>query len=118
MKFEITSPGARIVPTCSGCIMLEDAGFIQARLWLATRCGWGTIRISRFRRPIRSSRTLPTCCKSTTTTANNQITTAESKQIRARREELKSVTEGFVACCKEGNFGAMKKEAARRKAAK
>jgi hypothetical protein len=40
--------------------------------------------------------------------ADNQITSAEAKQIRARWEELKSVTEGFVACCEEGNFGAMK----------
>jgi hypothetical protein len=39
-----------------------------------------------------------------TAAADNQITTAESKQIRARWEELKSVTEGFVACCEEGNF--------------
>lgn len=36
--------------------------------------------------------------------ADNQITAAESKQIRARWEELKSVTEGFVACCENGNF--------------
>ena len=46
--------------------------------------------------------------------ADNQITSAESKQIRARWEELKSVTEGFVACCEEGNFGPMKDAAARR----
>ncbi len=45
--------------------------------------------------------------------ADNQITTAESKQIRARWEELKSVTEGFVTACEEGNFGALKKEAGR-----
>ncbi len=43
--------------------------------------------------------------------ADNQITAAESKQIRARWEELKSVTEGFVACCEEGNFSPMKKPA-------
>jgi hypothetical protein len=36
--------------------------------------------------------------------ADNQITQKESEQIRARWEELKSVTEGFVACCEEGNF--------------
>lgn len=46
--------------------------------------------------------------------ADNQITPAEAKQIRARWEELKSVTEGFVACCEEGNFGPMKTEAAKR----
>jgi len=42
--------------------------------------------------------------------ADNQITPAEAKQIRARWEELKSATEGFVVCCENGNFGAMKKE--------
>jgi hypothetical protein len=46
--------------------------------------------------------------------ADNQITPPESKQIRARWEELKSVTEGFVAGCEEGDFGALKTEAARR----
>ena len=40
--------------------------------------------------------------------ADNQITPAEAKQIRATWEELKSVTEGFVACCEEGNFGPLK----------
>jgi len=41
--------------------------------------------------------------------ADNQITATEAKQIRARWEELKSATEGFVACCEQGNFGPMKK---------
>lgn len=36
--------------------------------------------------------------------ADNQISTKEAKDIRARWEELKSVTEGFVRCCEEGNF--------------
>ncbi len=36
--------------------------------------------------------------------ADNQITRKESKDIRGRWEELKSVTESFVACCEEGNF--------------
>jgi Phage regulatory protein CII (CP76) len=36
--------------------------------------------------------------------ADNQITSKESEQIRARWEELKSVTESFVVCCEEGNF--------------
>ncbi len=40
--------------------------------------------------------------------ADNQVTPKEAKQIRARWEELKSVTEGFVACCEEGNFAAIK----------
>lgn len=39
-----------------------------------------------------------------TAAADNRITRAESEQIRARWEELKSVTEGFVTCCEEGNF--------------
>ena len=42
------------------------------------------------------------------TAADNQITPKEAKQIRARWEELKSVTEGFVACCEEGNFSVLK----------
>jgi hypothetical protein len=52
-----------------------------------------------------------------TAAADNQITHAESKQIRARWEELKTVTEGFVACCEEGNFGPLKNDAAKRAAA-
>ncbi len=36
--------------------------------------------------------------------ADNQITEKESRQIRARWEELKSVTESFVACAEEGSF--------------
>jgi transposase len=40
--------------------------------------------------------------------ADNHITEKESKQIRARWEELKSVTEGFVVCCEEGNFRPLK----------
>jgi hypothetical protein len=43
-----------------------------------------------------------------TAAADNQITANEAKTIRARWEELKSVTEGFVACCEEGNFSALK----------
>jgi hypothetical protein len=46
-----------------------------------------------------------------TAAADNQITSAEAKQIRARWEELKTATEGFVACCEEGNFGALEKAA-------
>jgi hypothetical protein len=40
--------------------------------------------------------------------ADNQISQAEARQIRNRWEELKSVTEGFVACCEQGNFAALK----------
>jgi hypothetical protein len=50
--------------------------------------------------------------------ADNEITAEEAKQIRARWEELKSVTEGFVVCCEEGNFRALKQEAAKRDAMK
>jgi hypothetical protein len=39
--------------------------------------------------------------------ADNEISPPESKKIRARWEELKTVTEGFVACCEEGNFSAL-----------
>ncbi len=40
--------------------------------------------------------------------ADNHVTKTEAKSIRARWEDLKSVTEGFVSCCEEGNFGPMK----------
>ncbi len=48
--------------------------------------------------------------------ADNQITEKEARDIRARWEELKAVTEGFVACCEEGNFLVLKEkhEAAKR----
>ncbi len=36
--------------------------------------------------------------------ADSHISEKEAKQIRARWEELKCVTEGFVACCEQGNF--------------
>ncbi|HOX57279.1 MAG TPA: hypothetical protein P5205_11590 [Candidatus Paceibacterota bacterium] len=42
--------------------------------------------------------------------ADNQVTQKESHQIRARWEELKSVTETFVACCEEGNFRALREK--------
>lgn len=43
-----------------------------------------------------------------TAAADNQVTQKESQDIRARWEELKSVTEGFVTCCEEGNFQPLK----------
>ena len=46
-------------------------------------------------------------------TADEKITPAESKEIRARWEELKTVTEGFVACCEEGNFSHLRNHAAK-----
>jgi len=42
--------------------------------------------------------------------ADNQITEKEARDIRARWEELKAVTEGFVACCEEGNFSVLKEK--------
>jgi hypothetical protein len=47
--------------------------------------------------------------------ADNQITVAESADIRGRWEELKSVTEGFVVCCEQGNFRPLKEPAAKSK---
>jgi hypothetical protein len=43
--------------------------------------------------------------------ADNEINSAEAKKIRARWEDLKTVTEGFVHCCEQGNFTALKAEA-------
>jgi hypothetical protein len=45
-----------------------------------------------------------------TAAADNHITPKESAVIRARWEELKSVTEGFVACCEAGNFSLLKEK--------
>jgi hypothetical protein len=44
--------------------------------------------------------------------ADNQIVPEEAADIRGRWEELKSVTEGFVRCCEEGNFRPAKNPAA------
>jgi hypothetical protein len=44
-----------------------------------------------------------------TTAADNQVTLTEARQIRARWEDLKSVTEGFVASCENGNFDSLRK---------
>jgi hypothetical protein len=46
---------------------------------------------------------------------DGQITPAEARSIRARWEELKSVTEEFVHCCEEGNFRDIKKHAEAKK---
>lgn len=48
--------------------------------------------------------------------ADSEITVAESKDIRARWEELKAVTEEFVRCCENGNFRELKGGAVARKA--
>jgi len=45
-----------------------------------------------------------------TAATDNQITRNEARNIRDRWEELKTVTEGFVRCCEEGNFAPLKKE--------
>jgi len=46
-----------------------------------------------------------------TAAADNKITSTESRQIRARWEDLKSATEGFVASCESGNFDSLRVEA-------
>src|SRR5512135_1776204 len=45
-----------------------------------------------------------------TAAADNHITAKEASNIRERWEELKCVTESFVACCEGGNFAAMKEK--------
>ena len=40
--------------------------------------------------------------------SDNAISADEARKIRKRWEQLKSVTETFVACCENGNFTAMK----------
>lgn len=42
--------------------------------------------------------------------SDNRITGLEAKTIRARWEELKCVTEGFVTCCEQGNFEAVREK--------
>jgi len=39
-----------------------------------------------------------------TAAGDSHITKKEAQDIRARWEELKSVTEAFVKCCEDGNF--------------
>jgi hypothetical protein len=50
-------------------------------------------------------------------TANEHVSQAEAKQIRARWEELKCVTEAFVAGCEQGDFGQLKNHAVKHAAA-
>lgn len=47
-----------------------------------------------------------------TAASDNQITRDEARAIRRRWEDLKSVTEGFVRGCEDGNFKGMKADAA------
>jgi len=42
------------------------------------------------------------------TAGDNRITLDEAKKIRQRWEDLKSVTEGFVAGCEHGNFDSLR----------
>ena len=49
-------------------------------------------------------------------TADEKITPAETKEIRARWEELKSVTEGFVKACEAGDFSTVRQIHAKRAA--
>ena len=48
-----------------------------------------------------------------TATTDNQINSAEAKQIRARWEELKTVTESFVTGSEQGDFDPLRKYAAK-----
>jgi hypothetical protein len=41
---------------------------------------------------------------------DNHITPEEARKIRARWEDLKSVTECFVHCCEEGNFSRLREK--------
>src|SRR3954469_21510757 len=49
-----------------------------------------------------------------TSSSDSVITKDEAKKIRARWEELKSVTEGFVHAAESGNFGPPKEEPAKK----
>ena len=42
--------------------------------------------------------------------SDNEISDKEAQKIRKRWEELKTVTECFVACCERGNFAALKEK--------
>src|SRR5688500_19141236 len=42
---------------------------------------------------------------------DNKISKPEAKNIRARWEELKQVTELFVHCCESGNFSEIREKA-------
>lgn len=48
-----------------------------------------------------------------TAAADNKITSTEAKEIRERWEELKSVTEGFVASCESGSFDSIRTKPAK-----
>jgi hypothetical protein len=46
--------------------------------------------------------------------ADNAVTREEARAIRAKWEDLKSETEGFVRHCEVGDFGALKESVERR----
>jgi hypothetical protein len=46
-----------------------------------------------------------------TAAVDNRVTREEAENIRGRWEELKTVTEGFVQCCEQGNFGPLRERA-------
>lgn len=46
--------------------------------------------------------------------SDSTVTREEARTIRARWEDLKSVTEGFVRQCEQGDFGALKASVERR----
>jgi hypothetical protein len=46
---------------------------------------------------------------------DNRVTPEEAKAIRARWEELKTVAEGFVRACEEGDFTSLKQTGAAKK---
>lgn len=46
--------------------------------------------------------------------SDSTVTREEARTIRARWEDLKSVTEGFVHQCEQGDFGALKASVERR----
>ena len=48
---------------------------------------------------------------------DSEVTSPEAKEIRARWEDLKSVTEGFVKGCEQGDFDHIRNHAVRRAAA-
>ncbi len=48
-----------------------------------------------------------------TATGDDKISPTEAKEIRARWEELKTVTESFVTGCEQGDFDPLRRHAAR-----
>lgn len=100
--------------------LLKSTGDSRLVQWICQRAGGFFIQNPRTHRP-HPSYLIPATNEIVqefadllaviaTAAADNQITRKEAESIRARWEELKSVTETFVACCEEGNFSPLKKE--------